>query len=220
MRNNSAIIATTADFLASILRDKLITMGIQLIDIALSDNDLANKIERVKYRLVFMENCFHGHGTEEYVLRLTKHTRGLRIIIWSAAALSPIIAYRFIIAGADSYFSLRDTKDNLTTILRRIAAGQKYFPDDVAKIFEKRTYMPLIGAKITVREIEIIKLSIDGKTIKQIAIIMGVTVRTVKFHKTNLYRKCGGNTTIYLLRYGLTRGIICPEDLMLGEGGV
>jgi hypothetical protein len=36
----------------------------------------------------------------------------------------------------------------------------------------------------------------------------------VKMHRVNIYRKCGGNTVIDLIQYGLAHGIICPEDIV------
>jgi DNA-binding NarL/FixJ family response regulator len=218
MLGKTIIIATNAGFLGTILQDKLREIGLQSI-VAASDNDLMSAMEKTRSRLIFMENCFHGQGTEEYVLRVMKHGHGLRMVIWSAYTLAPIIACRFLSAGANSFFTLRESKETIMLILHRIAVGENYYPNEVAKIIERGTYFPVLDAELTIREIEIIKLSINERTNGVIARLLGIKPTTVKFHKTNVYRKCGGNTTIHLLRYGLSKGIICLDDLILGEGG-
>jgi DNA-binding NarL/FixJ family response regulator len=213
MRGNTVIIATNAVFLADTLRDKLRDTGYQGIHAA-GDKDLIAKIPRAGARFVLLENCFHGQGTEEFVLRLMKRFRDIRIAVWSTVELNPIIASRFLMAGAESYFTLRDTDENIAGILRRIMAGRQYYPEDVGRVYESTTYFPDFDSGLTIREIEIIKLSINRQSNKKIGEALGIKVPTVKTHKRKIYRKSGGNTAVALIRYGLMRGVICPEDLI------
>jgi DNA-binding NarL/FixJ family response regulator len=124
-----------------------------------------------------------------------------------------LIAARFLLAGAESYFSLRDTDERIAGILNRIITGRRYYPADVKTIIESNTYFPDMNGKLTMREIEIIKLSVTRQNNQAIAEVLGISVPTVKRHKVNVYRKCGGNTPVDLLRYGLMQGVICLEDL-------
>jgi PAS domain S-box-containing protein len=48
--------------------------------------------------------------------------------------------------------------------------------------------------KLTDREIEISTLTVDGKTSPEIATILGISVRTVESHRSNVYRKLGINS--------------------------
>jgi DNA-binding NarL/FixJ family response regulator len=164
-------------------------------------------------RLVLLEHCFRGQGTEEFIVRMVKRNRDLRIAVWSAQAIKPVIAARFILAGAESYFSLRDTEERIAGILGRIVTGRRYCPAEVKTVVESDTYFPDLKGKLTVREIEIIKLSVTGRNNRSIADVLGISIPTVKLHKVNIYRKCGGNTPVDLLRYGLMQGVIRLEDL-------
>jgi DNA-binding NarL/FixJ family response regulator len=218
MRNNSIIIATSANALAAVLRDKLRNLGVQAATIAENDGELIDGIKNGYPRFVFLENCFHEQTTEEYVLRLIKRHRDLRIVVWSASTVKPIIAARYILAGAESFFSLRDMDENIRDILKRIIAGQHYYPAAVGTVIDDGSYMPTIGGELTIREIEVIKLCVSGRNNKAIAETLGIRFHTVKAHKLHIYRKCGGNTLIDILRYGLQQGIISPEDLGAGKG--
>jgi two-component system invasion response regulator UvrY len=213
MRNNSVIIATNADFLAGMLRDILRDLDVGAVLAVRNEDELVTRIKNSFPRLVFLENCFRGQGTEELIQRIVKQNRDVRIAVWSATAVKPVIAARFMLAGAESYFSLRDTEEHIAGILNRIATGRRYYPEEVKTIVESDTYFPDLTGKLTMREIEIIKLSISGRNNQAIADLLGVSVPTVKLHKVNIYRKCGGNTPVDILRYGLIQGVIRLEDL-------
>jgi DNA-binding NarL/FixJ family response regulator len=210
MRYNSAIIATNADFLADILRDTLRDFDVGPVLTTHNENELLAGIKNYP-RFVFLENCFRGPGTEEFILRLVKRGRDMRIVVWSAMAVKPVIAARYILAGAESYFSLRDR--DIAGIVKLITGGRRYCPPDVQAVIESDSYFPDMRGKLTLREIEIIKLSITRKNNREIAGTLGISVATVKFHKASIYRKCGGNTPVDILRYGLAQGVILPEDI-------
>ena len=211
MRNNSVVIATTALFLADMLREKLRDAAFQVF-VAATDNDLTAKIKSVFPRFIFLEHCFHGHGTDAFIQQMVKHNRNIRIAVWTVSEVKPLAAARLIAAGAESFFSLRDTDNHIEAIICRIAGGRHYCPADVEAVLDKDCAHPAIGESLTRREIEVIKLSVEGQTNQQIADVLSLTIHTVKFHKGNIYRKCGGNTPVDILRNGLIRGIIHTED--------
>jgi DNA-binding NarL/FixJ family response regulator len=213
MIRKAVIIASNAGLLVDVLREKLQDVDLRVFVVA-SDVDLAARIKSSFPRLIFLENCYHGHRTDVFIQRLVKHDKGLRIAVWSASELKPASAARFIIAGAESFFSLRDTVGNIETILACIARGKQYYPADVEAVVDKEYAVPLIGESLTKREIEIIKLTIDGKTNLQIADDLSISFHAVRFHKSNIYRKCGGSTPVDILRNGLVNGVISIEDIV------
>jgi DNA-binding NarL/FixJ family response regulator len=211
MSNNSVIIATNAEFLADILRDTLRDFEVRPVLTVHTEDELLTGIKNKYPRFVFLENCFRGPRTEEFILRIVNRDREARIVVWSAMAVKPVIAARYILAGAESYFSLRDK--NIGDILRVILSGKRYCPAEVKAIVESETYFPDMKGKLTLREIEIIKLSASEPKNRKIADALGVRVATVKNHKARIYRKCGDNTPVDMLRYGLAQGGICLEDI-------
>jgi DNA-binding CsgD family transcriptional regulator len=46
---------------------------------------------------------------------------------------------------------------------------------------------------------------------------MSLSRGAIKFHKSNVYRKCGGDTAVDILIYGILKGIILMEDLCLSS---
>lgn len=71
--------------------------------------------------------------------------------------------------------------------------------------------MPALGRSmptLTVREIEVLKLIADGARTKGIAAILGVSVKTVEFHRTKLYSKIGANNTATAVRWAMRTGYV------------
>lgn len=213
---SSVVIATTAKFLIDGLREKLHDVDLKVY-VAANDNELREKILHYYPRYIFLENCFHEYGTDEFIQDINEISHGLHIVIWTASKIVPMVAARFIHAGAESYFSLRDSTENIEKILTRIARGEIYYPADVDEALDRECSIPTHGVPFTKREREIIKLSIPKNSNTDIANILGVTIHTVKFHKANIYRKCGGNSNHDILGKGLHRGIITPDDLISRE---
>jgi DNA-binding CsgD family transcriptional regulator len=213
MRNNGVIIATNAEFFAGILRDKLAAIGLQVF-IAASDNDLMEKINSGYSKFIFIEHCFHGYGTDVFIHRMVKRNRNMRVAVWAACEVKPVVAARYIEAGAESFFSLRDSESNIETVIKKVAWGQRYRPADVEAVLDKEGEEPLFDKELTKREIEIMKMTASGKTNEQIGNIFSISINTIKMHKRHIYSKCGGNTALDILRNGLIRGVISIYDLI------
>ena len=54
--------------------------------------------------------------------------------------------------------------------------------------------MNLRKVKLTAREIEVVKLVASGKADKEIAADLGISVRTVRYHVSNIFRKINVST--------------------------
>jgi len=207
---NSVIIASNADFLADSLREILKDISFQVF-IAATDNELANKIKDVYPRYIFLEHCFHSYGTDIFIKQIAK--RNLRIVVWTASEIKPLAATRYIAAGADSFFTLRDTYKNIWNILNMIAQGKQYFPADVEELFDRENAYPVIGRALTNRQLEIAKLIISGKSNAEIGKILSLSVNTIKFHKKRIYQKYSINTAVDILRNGVISGVLNMDDL-------
>lgn len=61
--------------------------------------------------------------------------------------------------------------------------------------------------KLTQRELDIVRLSKEGKLSKEIADILHISSRTVDNHKSNIFRKLGLRNVLELVRYA------CENDI-------
>jgi DNA-binding NarL/FixJ family response regulator len=211
--NNGIGIATNSPFLAETLRG-LLPADSRAADVYDSELELLTQLSKQAPRIILMENTFDGFGTEDFVYRLARRRRSLRIAIWAAELVAPSAAARFIAAGADSFVSLRDAgEQELKERIARILSGRPVYSADIAKALEGERCFPDYRQGTTGREAEIIRHSLNGDSIRDIADRMGIEPTTVKTHKHHIFKKCGGNGYVVLLRYALSHGIISLDEL-------
>jgi len=210
MFNNIVIIASDAGFLIDTLREKLHDAGFKVM-VAGNDSDLNAKIKIMYPRYIFLEECFLENRTDEFVNKIMKVYRQLHIVIWAACKIKPMAAARFIHAGAESFFSLRENGDSVEKILAAIAGGRRYCSADVEAVLDNENSIPIFGVPITKRELQIIRLF--NKSDKEIAEMLSISISTVNFHKSNIYKKCTGKRKNEILSEAIGKGIIQPGEL-------
>jgi DNA-binding NarL/FixJ family response regulator len=206
-------IATDSSFLAETLRN-LLPAHSRAANVYTCEPELLTHIAKEAPRIIFMENTFEGFGTEDCIYRLARQYRGLRIAVWAAGLVMPRAAARFIIAGADSFISLRDTgEEALKTQIETILSGRPFYPAVIEKVLDEENSFPDYRGNVTGREAEIIRHSLNGDSIREIADRMGIEPVTVKTHKNHIFKKCGSRSYVVLLRYALSHGIISLDEL-------
>jgi two-component system response regulator NreC len=63
-------------------------------------------------------------------------------------------------------------------------------------------------AGLTARELEMLRLISDGRTMKQAAASLHISVRTAEWHRASVMDKVGMHDTASLVRYAIRRGLI------------
>jgi len=68
----------------------------------------------------------------------------------------------------------------------------------------------LAANALTTRERQVLELVASGKTTKEVAVILGVGVKTAETHRTKLMKKLDIHSTAEVVRYAIRRGFIEP----------
>src|SRR5947209_2174800 len=117
--------------------------------------------------------------------------------------------------GASGYV-LKDTPaPQLLTAVRDVYKGGKFLSSQVlGKLVEdfrsrvRDTRLRPRMSTLTPREREILKLLAEGNSVKEIAVILGLSVKTVEAHKFNLMRKLDIHNKAQLVTYAIQKKII------------
>lgn len=72
----------------------------------------------------------------------------------------------------------------------------------------KKNPAGMFGGRLTPRQREVLQLVAEGKTTKQISVVLRISPKTVEFHRNSLMEELGVRSTAELTRYALTRGIV------------
>jgi DNA-binding NarL/FixJ family response regulator len=120
--------------------------------------------------------------------------------------------YHSLSAGAEGYLLKEDTDTELFSAIETIRKGGTYISpylsmeiaDDLAKIYAGTHQPPF--ERLTVREREVLTLIAEGKSRKEIAELLFISVHTVGHHRSNIMKKLNIKKTADLVRYAVHKG--------------
>jgi len=120
--------------------------------------------------------------------------------------------YHCFSAGAEGYLLKEDTDTELFSAIETIRRGGIYISpilsmevaDDLSKIYTGTQRPPL--ERLTIREREVIKLIAEGKSRKEIAELLYISVHTVGHHRANIMKKLKFKKNTDLVKYAIRKG--------------
>lgn len=139
----------------------------------------------------------------ELIRRLLTEDRTAKIIVFTMHA-EPIYAARALKLGARGYVSKSAAADELITAIEKVAAGGHYVERELASELAVGQYSgddPL--NTLTSREVDILRLLGDGKSLTEIATAMGVSYKTIANTCSLIKGKLGLERTADLIRISL-----------------
>jgi two-component system, NarL family, invasion response regulator UvrY len=120
-------------------------------------------------------------------------------------------ARRALKSGAAGYLTKESVSEELKEAVRRILKGGRYVSATLAErlAFDLRgeTEIPL-HELLSDREFQVLRMIASGKTVKQIADDIALSVKTVSTYRTRILLKTGLNTTAELIRYALQNHLV------------
>jgi len=108
-------------------------------------------------------------------------------------------------AGARGYILKNAVDLELPVAIRRVAAGETVLDPQVAR---PATLKGERGWGLTERELEILQLIVDGKSNKDIASHLDLSVNTVAVHRANIMDALGIHKTAELVVYAIRNGLV------------
>lgn len=110
--------------------------------------------------------------------------------------------------GTNGYVLKQTAGDVLVTAIRTVMTGGTFLDPTVAgKMFDPgASRRGAVSGDLTAREQEVLKMVVLGHTNKEIASVLGITVKTVETHKANVMEKLEIATRAELVRYAMAQG--------------
>jgi two-component system, NarL family, response regulator NreC len=138
-------------------------------------------------------------GSTKAVALLTMHTEEHQI----AVALR---------VGIRAYLLKTQVAEDLVHAIREIVRGQIFLSPGVSRVVIDGY---LSGAQppadpLAPRERQVLQLVAEGKTSKEIAVLLGLSVKTAESYRAHLMEKLDIHETAGLVRYAIRHGIITP----------
>jgi two-component system, NarL family, response regulator NreC len=115
-------------------------------------------------------------------------------------------------AGVKGCVSKSQAAEHLLQAIKDVSAGGVYLSPHVSgavvQAYLAKTELPY--EPLTPRERQVLQLIAEGKTTKETAAVLEVSVKTAETHRTNLMEKLDIHSTAGLVRYAIRRGLLQP----------
>jgi DNA-binding NarL/FixJ family response regulator len=115
-------------------------------------------------------------------------------------------------AGVSGYVLKNQVTSELLLAIRQVSRGQVYLSPGVssAVVDAYRSGPEKSRNPLTMRETRVLQLIAEGKSTKDVASLLGISVKTAESHRTRLMHKLDIHETASLVRYAVRNGIIQP----------
>ena len=123
-------------------------------------------------------------------------------------------------AGCSGYLLKRSAASELVFAIEEVLKGRYYVTPAVASDVNhgdeepgaSRSKPPLGAPLLTPRQREVLQLVAEGKSIKEIASLLGISRKTVEFHKSRIMSELDLHTTAELTKFAIAHGIASLES--------
>jgi two-component system, NarL family, response regulator NreC len=119
---------------------------------------------------------------------------------------------RAMTAGADGYLLKEDTSLELINAIQAIRNGRPFLSSILIKEFPQDLLNICLGEAevdddpLSIRERQVLKLLAEGKTSREIAEVLYISVRTAQHHRANVKKKLKLKKTADLVKYAISKG--------------
>jgi two-component system nitrate/nitrite response regulator NarL len=177
--------------------------------------DAIKKVKELSPDVVLMDIDMPQKDGLEVTNVLRKEAPDVKVLILSMQSTRDTVL-RIIKAGARGYVLKDAPTDELARAIESVNAGEAFFSPSVAQIAlnqyltDSDDTKPL--AKLSGRESEVVALIAEGKSNKEIAMHLGIGVRTIETHRERIMRKLDIHSVAGLTKFAISNGLISMDE--------
>ena len=164
--------------------------------------------------IVIMDVNMPKLGGLETTIEIKKMHPHIKVLVLTQYEDREYIA-RFLKAGVSGYLLKKAVGSDLVAALKAIIRGDLYLYSSIASEVvagylqeDRQRDADAPYEKLSDREKQVLKLVAEGHTHKEAADMLGISVKTVIAHQTNIGEKLGIHTRAGLIKFAIQQGII------------
>lgn len=148
----------------------------------------------------------------ETTRQLRRRVPGLRVLVLSMHA-DEVYVLQILKAGATGYLLKDSAESDLFRAVQAVADGQSFFSPAIAKLIADDYARPRTETvdryeTLSHREREIFQLVAEGRSNKDIALLLGISPTTVESHRAKIIQKLDLHSATQIALYAVRRGVI------------
>jgi DNA-binding NarL/FixJ family response regulator len=170
------------------------------------------KVSALDPDVVLMDIAMPGLGGIEASLEMKKLGRRAKILILSQYEDREYVR-RLLKSGVSGYVLKKSAGSELANAIRAVHRGGLVLDPEVARTAMEEANPAAPGQadpyeSLTDREKQVLKLVAEGRSNKEVAEVLGISVKTAMSHREHVMEKLGLHNRTELVRFALKRGVI------------
>jgi DNA-binding NarL/FixJ family response regulator len=187
---------------------------VQVVGEASSGEEALQLAESERPDVVLMDIAMKGMTGLDAAARMRERQPSVRVIILSMHAGEEYVL-QALRAGAVGYLLKDAATGELELALRSVMRGESWFSPAVSRQVVEG-YVQRVGGEaaadvLTPRQREVLRLVAGGKSTKEIAYDLNLSVKTVETHRAQIMERLGIRDVAGLVRYALRTGLVPPD---------
>jgi len=185
---------------------------VEIVGEATEGMEAIEKVLQLAPQVVLMDIAMPVMGGLEATRRIQKESPNTKVLVLTQYEDSEYIL-SLLRAGAKGYISKTAIASELISAIRTVHQGESYlYPSATTTLIEE--YLTRVGGekneyeRLTDREREILQLVAEGRTNREIADRLFISIKTVLRHRTNVMEKLGFHNRTELIKYAISKGLI------------
>lgn len=184
---------------------------------ASTGRDAVSKVEQLRPDIAILDISMPDLNGLEAARRIRKASPNTEVLILSVHYTDQLIR-DILEAGIRGYIVKSDSDRDLIIAVETLAKHKPFFTPRATEVILSdfntgglRTELPeSLPNRLTSRETEIVQLLAEGKSSKEVAASLNISVKTAETHRANIMRKLQLHTVSELVRYAVRNQIIDP----------
>ncbi len=160
------------------------TLKFNLIDIYYDGNELLNGIRSHEPDIALIDLSMPGASTQTIISEVDKHYSNTKLIALTMH-MEPRRAEQLLKLGLNGYVLKEAAFDELNQAIYAVMAGEQFISSDLSIALQEYHENTIKKDHLTKREIEVLQQVAQGLSNKEIARVLNISERTVRFHTSN-----------------------------------
>lgn len=177
--------------------------GIRVVGEAADGAGAVRLARELQPQVIVMDMAMPGLNGTQACIEILREQPKIAILILSMYSEDNYVRSA-LAAGARGYILKNALDIDLAAAVKKLAAGQKVIGPGLLSSFEPDAN----AERLTQREKQILPLIAEGKSNKEIAGLLDLSVNTVAVHRANIMEKLGIHRTAELVLYAVRKGLV------------
>jgi two-component system, NarL family, response regulator NreC len=198
--------------LRALLEEKL---GYECVAEANDGNEAVTKAREIHPDIVIMDIMLPNLNGIDATRQIKSQQPDIEVVVLSMHATRNYVL-QVLQAGASAYLLKDSALEDLAAALASVSKGGMYLCPAISTAATLKNKASTLSStnlaevqKLTKRELQVLQLIADGKSTKEIAAALEVSIKTIETHRKQIMDKLGIRTIAGLTRYCLREGLTC-----------